>query len=174
MTGVYLGCCCRFRRRVQIHDVLVHNNQKAGNEDVQVLTPSSFLKANEYKQNIAECKMAVTTIGMPGRFDLLGTRYYEIMASGTTLLIAQRAESNYSIASCQQLGIVDNETVVEFSNVSELIRKIRYYKEHPEEAQRLIQAAQQVAAQQHTWDVRGKVMVAAIDIRDHSKCNKAA
>jgi hypothetical protein len=66
---------------------------------------------------------------------------------------------------------VNNETIVKSSNESELIHRIRYHKEQPKEAQGIIQAAQ-VAAQEHSWDARGKLMVAAT--RDHSKCNKLA
>jgi hypothetical protein len=58
---------------------------------------------------------------MPGKLDLLGTRYYKVLASGKSLLIAERTESIEVVLSYREIGLVEGWTVVLFSkNLSEL------------------------------------------------------
>jgi hypothetical protein len=160
----------KYRMREEIHAELAGDGEANNHhhEDIKVMAPTTFLNETSYKQALVECKMTGTTIGMHGWIDLLGTRYYEVMASGTTLLLAERPSSSFSIDSYRQLGMVENDTIVTFSSLEELLQKIRYYQRHPEEAAAIIRRAHERAMLQHGWDNRARLMVDAI--REHSKC----
>jgi len=156
----------KYCHRQEINQLLVNSTESAREntgllDGITVESPKKYVKENNYKEIIASCRMTITTIGMPGRYDLLGTRYYEIQASGTTLLFVERADSPEAQRSYKTLGFVDGETVVSFSNVSELLQLIRYYKSNGNEAMRMVKKAQQVAAGT-SWASRGSLFIEGI------------
>jgi hypothetical protein len=159
----------KYQLRKEIHSMLVQT------ADIKVSSPSSFLKEEQYIQEIVKCKMSITTIGMPpgtplATLDLFGTRYFEIMASGTTLLIAQRPKSKEAKLASEQLGLVDGETIVEIDNVTELLGRIQYYKANPKKAYEIIRRAQ-ANSMRHTWADRADRMVNAIQKFAEHECD---
>lgn len=126
---------------------------------------NDFVPEGSYKNFILDSKMVFSTIGMgPGSptgsrrlLNLIGTRYFEIMASGTTLLLCERAsDSTYA-----QLGIKEDVNAVMFSNVGEFIDKVQYYRDskHAEAAMKIISSARDLVRSNHTWDHRAQQVV---------------
>jgi len=157
----------RYRREVQY---LLGNNKATTPEterigdvsDIVTLAPKGFMGETRYLSSIVKSKMAVSTIGIPDKADLLGTRHYEIQASGTTLLLSERPVTKPQIMGHHEYGFVENETFVGFASVTELIEKIRHYKAYPEEAERIIRNAQQQAVLHGSWFSRGTTYVTKI------------
>jgi hypothetical protein len=131
---------------------------------ITVQAPHSFLKLTNYLHHIQSGQMTVSTIGMPGQFDLLGTRYYEIMASNTTLLLLQRPHSSEAKFAYEHAGLVENVTYIGFDSVTELLHQIQHHKSEQQTSVvlRIIQAASQIARDRHSWTIRGREMVQAI------------
>ena len=112
---------------------------------INVSYSESFISDGAYKKRMARCKMHISTIGMPTEVDLVGTRYFEVLASGTSLLLAQRQpQGSYAY---EGLGLVDGVNFVAFSNTTELVDKLQYFKENQHDAYGIIERAR-------TWSLR--------------------
>ena len=120
---------------------------------LRVKMPTVFLSHEDYMDNLANCKFHVSTIGMPGRFNLVGTRYFEVFASGTGLLFSQKP-CETSASAYEALHIDDNITVF-FSSSEELVEKLVYFKQHPKEADVLIENAR-LWSSRNTWSERAR------------------
>ena len=158
--------------------------------------PDHFLSESEYIDAMTNCKMVVSTIGMPGRFDLVGTRYCEVLSLGTSLLIVERAGNDNGLellneeqqqqiprnttllsshlAYSQTLSelIRENETVAMFNSVDEFLQTAIYYKTHVEEALRMIKTGKE-RVQQHSWDDRANQLVTSLQDFHVSRTTKA-
>jgi len=85
-----------------------------------------------------------------GPADLVGTRYYEVMALGTTLLVCNRFDRVYD-------GLFEeNKHCVMFSSIEELEEKIKYYLKNPTEMKTIIDNAMKHTLENHTWDHRAE------------------
>ena len=135
---------------------------------------------------MSRCKMVVSTIGMPGRFDLVGTRYYEVLSLGTSLLLVERAgdvvkEEESSNATINSLSsshlaysgvlqhlIQEDQTVIMFSSVSEFIQKVLLYKKrHREDVRSMLRPGQKLVQESHTWEARANLIVQSIQKQLH-------
>eukprot|EP00557_Chaetoceros_sp_GSL56_P014265 CAMPEP_0176485592 /NCGR_PEP_ID=MMETSP0200_2-20121128/5119_1 /TAXON_ID=947934 /ORGANISM="Chaetoceros sp., Strain GSL56" /LENGTH=627 /DNA_ID=CAMNT_0017882241 /DNA_START=472 /DNA_END=2355 /DNA_ORIENTATION=+ len=150
----------KYELREEIHHTLV-GKTGLNSSDIIVSAPTHFLTLPEYLTEIAKCKMSITTIGMPNHLDLLGTRYYEIMASGTSLLLAQRPHSKEAQDAQKNLGMEDGITIVEFSQVDDLLAKIRYFIKNTKEAYKIIDNAQKIT-EYNTWEQRAQRIIRGI------------
>ncbi|KAL1500451.1 hypothetical protein AB1Y20_013108 [Prymnesium parvum] len=115
---------------------------------------------DEYVRRLADSKMWVSTTGP----DLLvGTRYFEVMASGTTLLLCNRPNSSLS-GSHQVSGsrwvydglFEENEHVAMFGSLSELRAKVNYFLQNEEERRRIVRNALALVESRHSWDARAR------------------
>lgn len=156
----------KYQLRTRINQVL-SGNQSDQLTDLKVQAPTGFLPEQQYIESIRDCKMHLSTIGMPGRVDLLGTRYYEIISSGTSLLMAQRPNSSESRFSYKAAGLEDGRTYVAFSDVTELLEKIRHYKINASGATAIIAEARKLS-DRHSWQNRAARIVEGI--QGLSKC----
>jgi hypothetical protein len=155
----------KYELRHEISELLA-SNQSNSTSDIHVYAPTTFLKEPIYLEAIKDCKMHISTIGMPGTVDLIGTRYFEIMASGSSLLLVQRPNSRFSYYSYAVQGMVDGETVVMFSNVTELLEKIRYYKANETAAKAIVDSAKNLSTR-FSWGNRAWKIVKGI--QEHSR-----
>ena len=181
----------KYSFRVELDEVLwKHANETASDSHLfynsttglTVYHPNHFLSEREYIHAMNNCKMVVSTIGMPGRYDLVGTRYYEVLSLGTSLLIVERAyndddngvnkdrhqnlqsqklKSNLAYSGVLRELIKENETVAMFSSIEEFIERAIYYKTHVDEAQRMIDLGKELV-QNHSWDHRAKHLVTSL------------
>ena len=90
--------------------------------------------------------------------DLVGTRYFDVMTTGTTLLLANGPASLYE-------GILeDGVHAVLFDSVDDLFAKVRKYAspEHEAERHRIVEAAQRLVRERHTYAHRAATITDAI------------
>lgn len=115
--------------------------------------PETFLPTDDYLRALAETRMVLTTPGFPSTpdrpwFDIVGTRAYEVLATGSTLLLCQRSDA-YA-----QLGIIENKTAVMFSTESEALLVAQRFARDYKASMRVVRNARRLALRQHTWAAR--------------------
>ena len=79
------------------------------------MSPTAFLSDGQYLKMLRTCKVHVSSIGMPGEYDLVGTRYFEVMASGCALLFVERPQLPNSKLAYDRVGLKEDENVVMFA-----------------------------------------------------------
>ena len=116
----------------------------------------------EYARRIAATKIWLSTTGPDW---IVGTRYFEVLATGTTLLMCNRPT---------QLPVVgpgggpwvyeglfrDGVHMVTFATMPELEEKLQYYLTHEAERRRIVRAAHEMATREHSWDARARFISA--------------
>ena len=106
------------------------------------------LRRIDYVRQIASSKMWVSTTGPDW---IVGTRYFEVMMSGTTLLLCNRPPPGVSTYD----GLFeDGVHVVMFDGVQDLRKKIKYYLNDEPARRRIVSAARELALSRHTWQSR--------------------
>jgi hypothetical protein len=106
-----------------------------------------------YAQRINATKIWLSTTGPA---DLVGTRYYEVMACNTTLLACNRHEKVYA-------GLFEEDRhCVMFDTLQELQDKIHFYINNEAERRAMVQRAHEHVLKNHTWNKRGAEMVAVL------------
>ena len=106
----------------------------------------------EYAKMIACSKICLTTTGPA---DLVGTRYFEIMATNKSLIICNKMD-NLEIYGDM---LKDGFNCVMFSTIEEFIEKIKYYLSNEEERMKIVNNAYQDFLENQTWDVRVKDLI---------------
>lgn len=144
----------KYRLRAEI----VARRQDLRAKGIKVHFPDHFLSEGEYKRVLSSTRIVLSTIGMPGRIDLIGPRHYEVMMSGSCLLLCQRSDT-YKL---QASGIVEGQTAIMFDNFTEMVDKILYYRDRAEEVMAMVRRAQEIALQHHTWAHRGQYIVSKL------------
>lgn len=113
-------------------------------------------RRTDYVQQIARSKMWISTTGPEW---IVGTRYFEVLASGTTLLLCNRPQSENWV----QDGLFeDGVHVAMFSSPDELRSKIRYFLAHEPERRRIVERARQLATHLHSWIARAQFISAVV------------
>ena len=100
-----------------------------------------------YAKRLNRAKAWLSTTGPA---DLVGTRYYEVMALGTTLLVCNRFDKVYDDI------IEEDEHCIMFSSVEELESKIKDCLQNPNKMKSIIDRAKQHTLKYHTWDNRAE------------------
>lgn len=100
-----------------------------------------------YAKRINSTKIWLSTSGPA---NIIGPRYYEVMASGTTLLICNRMKEEYN-------DLFEEDThCVMFDSLEEFEEKITYYLSHDIEREKIIKRAHEHVLGNHTWAHRGQ------------------
>lgn len=108
------------------------------------------LRRVEYVRTIASSKMWVSTTGPDW---IVGTRYFEVMMSGTTLLLCNRPPPGVNTYD----GLFeDGVHVVMFDGVHDLRKKIKHYLNDEPARIRIVSAARELALSRHTWESRAE------------------
>jgi len=106
-----------------------------------------------YARRISRSKIWLSTTG-PG--DLVGPRYYEVMAAGRTLLMCNRFDRGYE-------GLFsEDEHCVMFETLEELEDKLRYYLANEDKRVQIIRNAQAHTLKHHTWQERAQRVISGI------------
>tara|TARA_A100001515_G_scaffold142626_2_gene141865 strand:+ start:5001 stop:5930 length:930 start_codon:yes stop_codon:yes gene_type:complete len=100
-----------------------------------------------YARRLNRAKVWLSTTGPA---DLVGTRYYETMALGTTLLACNSFDRVYNDI------IEDEKHCIMFDSVNELRDKVRYYLNHEDERMQIVNDAKEHTLNNHTWDHRAQ------------------
>jgi len=134
---------------------IVELNEHSSDYKFNVTEPAKFISHEEYLQTLQDCKVHVSTIGMPGRFDLVGTRYFEVMASGCALLFVERPLLESSKLAYKAVGIAEDVNVVMFTTLGEFIQKLVYYNRNPDLANAIVRRAHSLMPT-NTWNDRAE------------------
>lgn len=106
----------------------------------------------EYAKTIARARIWLSTTGPS---DIVGTRYFEILASGTTLLMCNRPPKGEWVYD----GLFEEgEHVVMFDDVAEMHRKVEYYLRNETERRRIVLAARAKTLRIHSWEARARFL----------------
>lgn len=115
----------------------------------------SKMSRKEYVRRIAATKIWLSTTGPDG---LVGTRFFEVLASGTTLLLCNRpAEGGpWTYSGLFEDGV----HVATFSSMEELRTKLLYYLANDDARWRIVRAAHDLAGRMHSWGARARFISA--------------
>ena len=110
---------------------------------------SSHLKdtVKEYRDRISLSKV---TFSSTGPSDIIGTRYFEVMASGKSVLLC-----NYKKGIYDNL-FKNNENVLMFEHPSEIKKLYENYIEDDKKRIKILNNAKEEILKNHTWDHRAK------------------
>ena len=131
----------------------IHQKSKDWKDIKFFFTSHRHDSLEQYAKRINATKIWLSTTGPA---DLVGTRYYEVMASRTTLLVCNRFDRVYDDI------IEEDKHCVMFDSLQELEDKIRYYLKHDNERMEIINNAYNLINEKHTWDHRGKFMISKL------------
>jgi len=110
-----------------------------------------FLYGEGYGKLINSSKVWLNT---PSAVQLVGTRFYEIIAS-KSLLFCRDSEHSYS-----DLGFIDGETCVTFKDdLSDFETKLTYYLENDRDREKIIESAYELFRERHTWGHRVEFLI---------------
>ena len=115
------------------------------------LSQHKKLDPAEYVRTMQSSKLWLATTGPA---DLVGTRFYEVMATGTTLCVCNRLHGNAS-AAYSSLGLVHGRTVVMFDSLEEFEEIVTNYTTRPEYEERraaIVRRAQALARRRFAWE----------------------
>lgn len=97
----------------------------------------------EYAKTINHSKIVLTTTGPA---DLVGTRYFEIMASNKALIICNRMPKNV-----YEDIVIDKFNCVMFNDENDFIKKCKHYLENEDERLKIVSQAYTYFLEKHTW-----------------------
>tara|TARA_Y100000768_G_C23918927_1_gene653833 strand:- start:133 stop:1056 length:924 start_codon:yes stop_codon:yes gene_type:complete len=101
------------------------------------------LSNEEYARAINDSKIALSTTGP---VDIVGTRYFEIMAVNKALIMCNRMpEEIYEDI------VIDKMNCVMFDDENDFIEKCKYYLEHEEERKEIVNNAYKYFLERHMW-----------------------
>ena len=117
----------------------------------------SKMTRQDYVRRIAATKIWLATTG-PN--DLVGTRYFEVLASGTTLVLCNRAHGRANGPWIYDGLLEDGVHVATFATMDDLREKLQYYLTHEDARRRIVRAARELAVRLHSWDARARFISA--------------
>ncbi len=116
---------------------------------------------NAYAKRLNIAKQWLSTTGP---VDIVGTRYFEVPLTNTTLLVCNRSTKMWGFDhNCNRVdkdidvyaGLFEEDKhYVAFETPGELLEKVRYYKENETERMKIVNQAYDNAIENHTWDAR--------------------
>ena len=113
------------------------------------------LDRDGYVLQISKTKMWVSTTGPS---NIVGTRYFEILASGTTMLLCNKAP-----AGVYDGLLKDGVHAVIFDGMDDLKAKILYYLANEPARRKIVDAALALTRRIHTWDARALFITRAVE-----------
>lgn len=106
---------------------------------------------NEYAKTINHSKIVLTTTGPA---DLVGTRYFEIMASSKALILCNKMPKDV-----YDDIVIDGFNCIMFDDENDFIEKCKYYLEHEDERIKIVNKAYEYFVEKHTWDHKVKYLL---------------
>tara|TARA_Y100000816_G_C26095902_1_gene579985 strand:- start:898 stop:1821 length:924 start_codon:yes stop_codon:yes gene_type:complete len=105
----------------------------------------------EYAKTINHSRIVLTTTGP---IDLVGTRYFEIMASNKALILCNRMPK-------EVYGdiVIDKMNCVMFDDENDFVEKCKYYLENEDERLKIVNKAYEYFLQRHTWQHKVKHLI---------------
>ena len=125
-----------------------HKNNYAG----------TIFSDDEYSKHLSASKICFVTTGPA---DLVGTRYFEVMAGNRSLILCNRMGSRWNSKVYDSVRpylriVVDGYNCAMFSDENEFIEKANYYLENENERMEIVNAAYRHFVTTHTWSMSAK------------------
>tara|TARA_Y100000389_G_scaffold29518_1_gene25128 strand:- start:4190 stop:5095 length:906 start_codon:yes stop_codon:yes gene_type:complete len=133
--------------RYKIYEKLYKLQNLSINFNANILGVKNMMKnySNiDYAKELAKSKIGLVTTGPA---DLVGTRYFEIMAGNRCLILCNRM--SYKI---YNNIVIDGFNCVMFDNENDFVEKCKYYIEHDEERMKIVNQAYKYFLEKHTWE----------------------
>ena len=140
-------------------------------------TDVDFYFSNHHHDNLVDYAKRLQTAKMwlstTGPVDIVGTRYFEVPLTNTTLLVCNRSNKMWCFDhDCNRVdrdvnvyeGLFEEDKhYVAFASPEELVEKIRYYKENESARKEIVEAAYKNAMENHTWDHRAAKFINVLE-----------
>lgn len=135
-------------------------------QDYRLLIKVAFFKNNklegelyqysneEYAKLINDSKIVLSTTG-PG--DLVGTRYFEIMASNKALILCNKMPNNI-----YDKYLIDGYNCIMFTDMKNFKEKFKYYLENEEERIKIVEQAYHYFQNNLKWDHSVKRLISLL------------
>ena len=105
----------------------------------------------EYAKELAKTKICLVTTGPA---DLVGTRYFEIMAGNRSLILCNRMNDKiYNDI------VIDGFNCIMFDDENDFIEKSKYYINHEQERMKIVNQAYKYFLEKHTWNHKVKELI---------------
>ena len=95
-----------------------------------------IFSTEEYAKNLARSKICITTTGPA---DLVGTRYFEIMATNRALIFCN--DLNTKNSEIYENMFIDTRNCIMFKSIEDFNKKLLYYLEHENERMKIVNQA---------------------------------
>lgn len=115
---------------------------------------SPWMELPQYHQTMASTKVWLATQSSGG---IVNPRYFEVMASSTTVLACNRAPAAY-----EGLGFEDGVNVIMFSTMDELYDKLLGLLQNEEKRMAIVRRARKLVEQMHTYKMRAESWTAQV------------
>lgn len=125
--------------KLYINKVIYPNNNKTKNK--------KFLSQIDYAKMLAKSKICLTTTGPA---DLVGTRYFELMATNRCLIMCNKLEDE----TIYEKMLIDNFNCVMFSSTDEFFEKTIYYLNNENERMKIVNNAYNYFKSSQNWTNR--------------------
>ena len=98
-----------------------------------------IFSTEEYAKNLARSKICITTTGPA---DLVGTRYFEIMATNRALIFCNDLNTeNTENSQIYENMFIDTTNCIMFKSIEDFNKKLLYYLEHENERMKIVNQA---------------------------------
>jgi hypothetical protein len=124
----------------------------------------------DYAKRLCTAKMWLSTTGP---VDIVGTRYFEVPLTNTTMLVCNRSTKMWCFdedcnRSDKNVDVYENlfeedKHYVAFETPEELIEKVRYYKDNESERRQIVDQAYLHTIDHHTWNNRAETFIKCIE-----------
>lgn len=137
--------------RLAAHKLRLYSGPQGG---VHIGVAHVSLNTSEYVRQMRASKMWLSTTGPA---DLVGTRYFEVMATGTTLCVCNRMSDPSVYGS---LGIREGVHVAMFSTLGEFEQLVRNFSspDHEQRRMSIVRRAQALAQRKFSWQHVGATL----------------
>tara|TARA_B100000427_G_scaffold263954_1_gene228961 strand:+ start:4496 stop:5425 length:930 start_codon:yes stop_codon:yes gene_type:complete len=115
----------------------------------------SIFSPEDYAKKLSSSKICFITTGPA---DLVGTRYFEVMAGNRSLILCNRMDDTV-----YENMLIDGYNCVMFSNEDEFFEKAIYYLENEDERMVIVNTAYKDFIDNQTWNVRSNEIKSIIE-----------
>jgi spore maturation protein CgeB len=140
--------------RYKIYENLNKLNNLRVNFNANILGVKNMMnKYNniEYAKELAKTKIGLITTGPA---NLVGTRYFEIMAGNRCLILCNRMNNKiYNDI------VIDGFNCIMFDDENDFIEKCKYYINHEQERMKIVNQAYKYFLEKHTWNHKVKELI---------------
>ena len=151
VNDVFFSGVIRKEQKDNIRYKIYKNIHKLRNMKINFNVNIFNYSNGKYAKELAKSKIGLITTGPA---DLVGTRYFEIMAGNRCLILCNRMSNNI-----YNKIVIDGFNCIMFDNEDDFIEKCKYYIIHEEERIKIVNQAYKYFLEKHTWDHKVKELL---------------